>query len=397
MKSAAEAHVSFVSIGLAIFAMFFGAGNLIYPLAVGIASGDLLPYGLAGFLITAVCMPLAGLVVMILFDGDYKAFFNRLGRLPGSFLIFCCMMTIGPVIAIPRIVTLSHTMIAPLLPLPFLQEINSWSSAVFAVLFLGATFLAAYKENRIITILGNFISPLKLTALAITIIKGALMAGTMSAVAFSAREVFSCGFVRGYETLDLLGSIFFSSIIISLLRRRFIGTNQASHKHLALLGLQAGLLGVGLLAVVYAGMSLLGAKHGTGLMCANAGELFRLILIKVLGFYGAALIAAAVTVACLSTSIALGAVFGEYLHHLTAGYLPFTWALFVGLVSCLPLSIFGLNTVLVLAGGPLLYVGYPVLIVLTICNIAYKLIGFTPVRIPVLMTFIIALLTYVFA
>ena len=67
-----------ISIGLAIFSMLFGAGNLIYPLQVGMECGDLTLYGITGFILTAVCLPIAGLVCMLLFDGNYKSFFYRL-------------------------------------------------------------------------------------------------------------------------------------------------------------------------------------------------------------------------------------------------------------------------------------------------------------------------------
>src|SRR5580692_3107817 len=101
-----------LSISLAIFCMLFGAGNLIYPLSVGRLAGSLAVFGIIGFFITAILLPLAGLVSMILFDGNYKAFFYRLGKAPGAFLIFVSMLIIGPIIVIPRCITLSHTMTA---------------------------------------------------------------------------------------------------------------------------------------------------------------------------------------------------------------------------------------------------------------------------------------------
>src|SRR5207244_9133816 len=104
-----------LSLSLAIFCLLFGAGNLIYPLALGRSAGGLTAFGMIGFFITAIFLPLAGLIGMILFDGNYKAFFFRLGKIPGSILIFISMLIIGPAVVIPRCITLSYTIISPFL------------------------------------------------------------------------------------------------------------------------------------------------------------------------------------------------------------------------------------------------------------------------------------------
>ncbi len=383
-----------ISIALAIFSMLFGAGNLIYPLAVGRDAGPLTFFGMLGFLITSVFLPLAGLIGMILFNGDYKPFFNRLGKIPGALLILASMLIIGPVIAIPRIVTLSHTMIAPFIPLAFLQSINTYSSFVFGLIFLGITFLAAFRENKIVDILGKFIAPALLISLIVIITQGIFSATTATTAISDAFSLFKTNFIRGYETLDLLGTIFFTSIVITILKNTF-GTEYKPHA-LAAIGFQAGTIGVALLGFVYIGMSILGAFHGHGLAEAHAGELFRAISFNVLGSGGAAIIGTAVLMACLSTSIALSAVVAEYTQHtIFNDKISYVLALITILLASLPLSTFGLGSVLALTAGPIVYIGYPILIVLTFCNIGYKLFGFEPVKLPVLATLIIATITYI--
>src|SRR3990167_10681621 len=120
MGETSRSHI--ISVGLAMFSI-----------AVGMVSGDLNFFGLSGFLLTAVFLPITGIVAMIVFDGDYKSFFYRLGDIPGFLIILACMLIIGPIIAIPRIVTLSHIIISPFIP-----EI---SSLIFTLIFLGVTFL----------------------------------------------------------------------------------------------------------------------------------------------------------------------------------------------------------------------------------------------------------------
>lgn len=384
-----------ISTGLAIFSMFFGAGNLMYPIEVGMKSGSQGVFGIAGFIITAVLLPIAGLVGMILFNGDYNAFFNRLGKITGQAILCICFLVIGPLIAIPRIVTLSHTMIGPFLPIAFLKEVTPGSAFIFGLLFLGITFLATFRENRIVQLLGYVISPLLLLSLAIIIIQGILSADVVIPNTTPALTVFKDNVIAGYETLDLLGGIFFSSIILHILKNTMGHALENNPKLLASVSTKAGLIGVSLLGVVYIGMGFLGAFYGHNLSGTHPDVLFSEIAFKVVGNWGTALISIAVLMACFSTSIALAAAVAEYVQlTIFRNKISYVTALTLILALCLPLSIAGQTYVRSMTLGPLLYVGYPVIIALTFCNIAYKLFGFTWIKLPVLLTFGAALMSY---
>lgn len=376
-----------VSTGLAVFSMLFGAGNLMYPIAVGLSSGANNMYGMLGFTITAVLLPVAGLVAMILFDGDYDEFFQRLGKIPGKIAVVLCMLIIGPILVIPRIVTLSHVMIAPFLP--------QISPLFFAVLFLLVTFLLTFRESKIVDLLGKFISPALLASLAIIIVKGLWNANHKIATQNSPLFVFKENLWRGYGTLDLIGAIFFSAIVINLLKENFTVSTKKDLEDLAFFGFKAGLIGTSLLGMIYWGMSYLGVYYGSDLQTMNEGESFREISFKILSSYGSFIIVIAVLMACLSTAIALGAVVGEYTQrHIFNRKISFPVALAIVLISSLPLSFYGLGTVLKLTCGPVMYIGYPILITLTFLNIAYKKFGFVPVKIPVLIVAILATVSY---
>jgi branched-chain amino acid:cation transporter, LIVCS family len=384
--------------GLAIFSMFFGAGNLMLPIKTGAMSGTNNFYGTLGFVITAVLIPLSGLIAMILFNGDYKAFFARLGNIPGKLMLAGCMIVIGPLIAIPRIVTVGHLMIAPFLPAPF-QQPTPFTLLMFGIVFLGITFLATYKENKIVDLLGWIISPLLILSLAILVIVGIIKAGPAVPASGSAFTVFKKNLIYGYGTLDLIGALFFTSIVLGLLKSKVDTACANNMKKLALVGLKAGAIGVGLLALVYIGQSFLGAHYGIGIEGMNEGmnegEAFRAIIFKVIGSWGAIIVGSASIFACLSTSIAIGAVVAEYVQKdILGNRISFSWALAITLLICLPLSVYGLDTILRLTGGPITYVGYPALIALTFCNIAYKLFNFKPTKLPVALTFIIATIAY---
>lgn len=385
--------ISLVTTGFAIFCMFFGAGNLIYPLQVGITSGTHSFFGIAGFLITAVLLPFAGLIAMTLFSGDYNAFFGRLYQPFGQIILFISLMVIGPVIAIPRIVSLSHVMTAPFLPLPFFQSINIYSSFVFALLFLSITFLATYRPGKIVGIIGNIVTPILLTTLCMIIIKGLMTAQNMMVVDTTPLASFKENLIRGYETLDLLGAIFFSSILIAMLKDNIHGENKQTK--MATICLKSSIIGVTLLSLIYIGMNLLGAFHGHNISCPNTGALFSNLSFIILGSCGAGIIAATVFLACISTAIALAATVAGYLQKVIfRDRISYFWALVITLLACLPLSTYGLTTVLKLTAGPLVYVGYPIIIALTFCNILYKTVHFKPVNIPVALTFFAALISY---
>ena len=305
-----------ITTGLAIFAMLFGAGNLMFPIKVGLNAGDKTFWAMIGFLITGVFLPVLGLVSIILFDGDYHRFFERIGKIPGKILLAICIFIIGPIVAMPRIVTFSYAMTAPFLgvleklTLPLGNLVPNPQLLLFSIGFLGLTFLATMRESKIIDLLGYVISPILLISLSIIIFKGLIGVGTMPKTIASTPALFWESLKYGYNTLDVLGGIFFSSIIIHILRQKLPGTD--IHK-LALTGLKAGAIGTVLLGIVYFGLSYLGVFHGYGLDHVYPGILFSTISFRVLGSQGALIVATAVLMACFSTIIALSAVFAEFL------------------------------------------------------------------------------------
>lgn len=387
-----------IATGLAIFSMLFGAGNIMYPITAGIISGKYNFFGIAGFIITAVLLPLTGLIAMILYDGDYKSFFYRMGKLPGTVMIIICILAIGPAIGLPRCVSVAQVMVSPFLPITLLQGQDYLALFLFSLLFLGLTFLASIKENKIIDILGYFISPILLLSLAIVIIKGLIYKGTVATAMASPLQLFKMNLLKGYETLDLIGTIFFASIVITILKNKMGKQTKGCLKKLAQFGLKAGIIGVFLLGIVYVGMSYLGAFNGFGLTqiaAINPGEAFREVIFRVIGIHGSAIIAIATLMACLSTSIALGTIAAEFLHiDILKNKISYTASLLLVLLASIPLATYGLTAVVAITGGPLVFIGYPVLIALTFCNIAYKLFGFKYVKIPVFATFLIACTAY---
>lgn len=380
--------------GLAIFSMLFGAGNLIFPLQVGLLAGDKNFISMTGLLLSAVCLPLIGLISIILYDGDYNAFFYRLGKIPGNLIILLCMLTIGPLIAMPRIVTLSHIMISPF--------IGDMPLMVFTALFLFLTFLGTYKERSIINFLGEIVSPALLISLGIIIIKGLFFThNEMQHVDTNTATLFWQSLKTGYNTLDVLGTIFFASIVITIMKKNLenkegVLTEKSLHK-LAVMGLKAGTIGVLLLTIVYICMSYLGAYHGAGLGHLNEAELFSTISFRILGGRGAIIIALAVLMACYSTIIALAAVLTEYLSgKVFKGKVSYMTCLIITLIATALVSNIGFSSILKYS-APFIEIFYPVIIVITFLNIAYRIFNFKPIKTPVAITLILSTIIYFFA
>lgn len=373
-----------VQISLVIFAMLFGAGNLMLPLKVGLISGTKSVWGLLGFLATGVLLPLLGLLAIIGFDGDYHAFFGRVGKIAGPLITFFCILVLGPLVVMPRIVTLSYEMLQPFLP--------AMHVSIFAALFLALVFVVTYKPSRLLNIIGTFLSPLKVLSLCAIVAAGVFSGLPAIEVATPISQLFATGIKYGFGTLDLLGTIFFGSIVVKMLQGDTafsLGMSQRI-RFAALAGIGASLL----LGLVYTGMNFLGVFHGHGLAHLNEGQLFSAISFKVLGTYGAALIGFTVFLACFTTTVALTAVVTDYVSAtLLKNKFNYAHVLLAILGICLVPASLGLTTIMKFS-MPIIVAMYPVLIVIAVCNALYKLFGFTMIKIPVFITFVLVVLKH---
>lgn len=366
-----------VSVGVAIFAMLFGSGNIVYPLSLGRDMGDQVWLAMAGFFITAVILPVIGLISALLCNGDYKKLFGRLGTIPGNAIIFLCMMLLGPFAVIPRCITLSYAAIQWYIP--------SCTAVMFSVFAGILIFATTYRPTGVIDILGKFLGPLKLILL-MAIVGFGLMAWlplpTADTLPF---ESFATGLVQGYWTLDLLATIFFSSLILISLRKNDALTTP---KSLALVGLKAGSVGALLLGIVYAGFCLTAAMHGPALAHVESAQLLTALAALLLGTHAGALANFTVAIACLTTAIALSTIFAGYIQkELSCNTLSYVAALLITIVCSTIMANFGFARIMSLI-APLVLCIYPALIVLAIVNIAHVLCGWRYIKIPFWTTLI---------
>lgn len=372
--------------GFAMFSMFFGAGNVVFPLALGQYAQDHNIYAILGLLITAVGVPFMGLIATTLFNGDYKQFFDRIGKVPGFLVTAFIMGLIGPFGAMPRCITLSYSTIKFYLPSLSLIEFSAIACLII--------FAFTIKRNSIVDILGCYLTPLLLAFLGWIIIKGIITSPAAPIGDHSKFAIFWKGVEEGYQTMDLLATFFFSSVVLSCLRKDVDTSNQKNSKQLIFLTLKASAVGAFLLSIIYIGFSFVASFQSVHLENVPKDELAGAIALQILGPYAGIVACIAVALACLTTAIALAAVFADFLEkEVTMGKMNYGISLIITLLIAFGVSTLNFTGIIAFL-APILQVCYPSLIVLSLVNILYKLYHFKPVKWPFYTVFVISLIGY---
>lgn len=367
--------------GIAMFAMLFGAGNVVFPLALGRESGNNVGWSIIGFCLTAVLVPLLGLVSIMLYNGDYKAFLGRMGSIPGSIMAGICMILIGPFGAIPRCINTAHAATKWYFP--------TFSLLHFSIVVACIMFLTAFRQNNVIDLIGKFLGPIKLFLLLGIIAVGLfwMQGPPLSNTDMTISGSITRGAIEGYGTMDLLGTIFFAGLIVQNIKKNKINSGK-DYRKLAIEGLKAGIVGAILLGLVYAGFCLVAAIHGPSITNADRYELLNSLAPYILGKHGGILTNFSIAISCFVTALALTTVFSDYLQKvILKNYINYATALFVTVAGSCLMSNLGFNRIMSLI-SPVITACYPALIVLSLTNIMYKLFRFNWVKMPVLLALV---------
>jgi LIVCS family branched-chain amino acid:cation transporter len=371
------------AIGFAVFAMLFGATNLLFPLKVGATAGQHVVPALLGFLLTAVFLPFIGLLTMVLFDGNYQEYFQRIGKIPGKFLILCCILILGPFLAIPRSVALSYQMVHPFMP--------SMTLSLFSIIFLVSAFIIASQERFILPILAYVVSPFLFLLLGAVLIKGFMTPSVGAIVPVEAGRVFMTNVKYGFSTLDLLATIFFAALMLTLLKQVVKYVPRVHITNFTWYCLLAGGVASLLLGIVYCGLIYLGWYHAAELQGVPEELLFNVLAIRLFGEWAWLVMVSVLVTVILSTVMALLVITAYYVDvdvfKSKLGYIPSL--LLMTLVSFFS-SYWGMQHFARFTYGPVALILYPVVIMLTLCNLAYKVAGIRAVKIPVALTFIVS-------
>ena len=352
-----------VSLGLAMFTMLFGAGNIVFPLMLGKNCGSQVWIALIGFALTAVALPVLGFVATVMCDGDFSRLLGYLGKIPGTVMVFLIMLLIGPLCAIPRCIILSYGTFKSLMP-----SINIF---VFSLCSSGVIFACAYQPSFIVKAFGRFFGPLKLCLIGFLVFKcfAVPAAVSTSTVAFPFIE----GMVAGYETMDLLAALVITGLMAISMPWIIYGSNQAALGGIVKKSTMIGCVGGLALSLVYAGFAFSAARFSGVLQGVRSDELLTVLATHVLGGYGHWVAGVIVLVTCLTTAMVLSAAVARYFVH---AFRKMEWSygrylmgtcFLAGIMSLVGFD--GLMHVV----EPVVLIVYPVVILLALAVIMLKL------------------------
>ena len=345
-------------VGFALFAMFFGAGNLIFPPFLGLVSGSSWLTGFAGFVLADVGLALLAILAAARCNGEVSKVLSRSGKNLSVILGCAIMICLGPLLAIPR--TAATTFEMGIMPL-----FEGFNPVIFSLIFFILTLMLTIKPSKVVDIIGSFLTPTLLIALAILIISGILNPLGEISTTPMIENVFVEGINQGYQTMDTLGAVALSTVVIATISNKGYKDDKLKVK----LTLQAGIVASIALCLVYGGLAYLGAtvstKYGADIVQTS---LIVNITSMLLGQPGKIILAVIVGLACLTTSIGLTSATGQYFTKLTNGKLRYEIVVTVVCIFSAIVSNFGVSTIIQFS-APILSLIYPATVTLIVLTL----------------------------
>ncbi len=351
----------YIVIGLMLFALLFGAGNLIFPAAMGQNAGTEVWWALAGFCVTGVGLPLLSVAALGYSDcQDLQEAANRVHPWYGVFYSVVSYMAIGPCFAAPRTGTVSFEIAIK----PFLDGSSAeLSLPIFLAIFFAISFWLSASPNKLVDRIGKILTPAMLVVILVLIIKSFITPLGDAQPPVSAYAVPSAAFVQGvldgYNTLDAIAAFIFATLVINVVKEE--GITQPGE--ITRTVLKSGLIAVVSLAIIYIFIAKIGADSvqilgrldtGAPVLAGSAQILF--------GKFGAIILAAIVLLACLTTAVGLITCCAAFFMKLIGIFSYKTYAAIFSVVSFL-VGLFGLKTIIVSTIPVLMFI-YPLIVAL---------------------------------
>lgn len=296
-----------------LFSLFFGAGNLIFPPFLGQNAGEKMPLAVLGFLITAVALPVLGVIVVARFDGLDKLS-QKVGVRFSMIFTILIYLSIGPGLGIPRAASVPFEMaVAPYLPKE--ASVTICMVAFSFVFFILAGWLAM-TPNKLVERIGKFLTPTLLLLLVFVFINYVFRGETNIAAAQEAYagSPLAQGFLEGYQTMDTIAALNFGLVIATTIT----GLGIESKKGVMRYTVRAGIFAGTILSLVYLMLSYMGmGSSGVFPIQENGAWTLRCIVEQLFGGPGAVLLAVIFTLACLTTCVGLITSISQYFSTLT--------------------------------------------------------------------------------
>lgn len=346
-----------IVVGFALFAMFFGAGNVVFPPYIGMHAGEQWANGFLFYFIADIGLALVAMFA-ILHAGGADNITGRIGHVASKVLMCAVILCIGPMVAIPRTAATTLEMSVT----PFFSGI---SPVVFSIIFFAVILLLSIKQSAVIDIVGKILTPALLIGLLVLIVKGFVSPiGDIVDTGVSASEVTVNGIKSGYQTMDVLAAMAFGIIILSSADEKGYTDSKSAAK---MIGIAAALSGV-LLLIVYFGLTYLGATASTVFPTdISRANLVIGIVELLLGKAGLIIFAIVIALACITTAVALVSSAASFFAKLANDKISYSVFVVVICVSSAVISNLGLDMIIAIA-TPVLDIVYPPMLVLILLS-----------------------------
>lgn len=352
----------FLVIGMALFSMFFGAGNLIFPPLLGQETGTSWIVGFLFFFIFDVGLALVAILALIN-KGEYSmdGVTGVMGKVPGTIINCITVLCIGPLLAIPRTAATTFEIgVAPLFP--------GFSSWIFSAIFFAVVLVLTIRPSGVVDIIGKFLTPVLVIGLLAMIIKGAVTPLGAIDVADRVGAV-KTGTYNGYQTLDVLASLVFIMIIANSAKDK----GYTEPKAMSGAVIKSSVVAAVGLFVIYGGLTFLGATTCgiEALQGMSQTELLVSITKALFGNVGVILLGIVVLFACWTTAIGLVSSCGSFFENLTHGKLKYTTVVTIVCIFSWLISNAGVSTIISVS-APLLMLVYPGVLALIVLAFFHK-------------------------
>lgn len=352
-----------VALGFMTFALFIGAGNIIFPPIVAQQAGEHVWLAAFGFLITAVGLPVITIIALSRVEGSIQLLSSPLGKVASLLLTIVCYLAVGPLFATPRTATVSYE-------IGFSSYFGNASSSLFiySILYFSLVTVVSLYPNKILDTVGYVLSPLKILSLLVLGISAALIPVTHVAepIGKYVESPISEGFVNGYLTMDTLGALVFGIVIINAIRSRGVKDSALITRYAIIASLISG---VGL-TLVYLSLFKLGlSSHDIAGNASNGAIILHAYVEHAFGASGAYFLAAMIFIACIVTAIGLTCACAEYFSQISK--ISYKAWVFILVGFSFIISNLGL-TKLIAVSVPVLSAIYPPAIVVILLGFCWK-------------------------
>jgi LIVCS family branched-chain amino acid:cation transporter len=349
-------------VGITLFSMLFGAGNLILCPLLGVQAGTATPLATLGFLVSGVGLPIA-MIASVSLAGSARALGDRIGKTFSLAFVTLAYLCIGPLLAIPRTASTSFEMVTPLLP----QSMDvAVAQLCYSVVFFVSAFVVALHPTRLKSLMGKVTGPLLLGLIAV-LVAGSIVAPAGSAGLPTGAYTYApvaAGFQTGYQTLDLLAALAFGYVIAMNVQSLGVDEPRVVAAQVSRSGIVAG----GLMALVYCGLSYVGYTMGSVVPdVQNGAQVISSAATSTLGAAGMLLVAVIFILACFNVCVGLVTSIAEYFSRTFPRIGYRWWAAIISVASCAIANV-GLTAILAWS-VPILNAIYPMGICLMVMGL----------------------------